>query len=80
MRKFYLLVVVAFLAGCVSSNGVTRVDPKGWWSERSDTEKLIIGGGSSMIVTGLIIRNGQGNNQSQEQCISTRSLETGCPR
>ena len=48
------------------------------WNELEPAEKVGVAVAGSVVVGALIIRNGQG--QSQSQCISTRSLETGCPR
>ena len=70
MKTLFLLLILVILTGCATS--------KDWWDNRSEGEKVAIGVGASLVVTGLIIRNGQG--QSQSQCISTRSLETGCPK
>jgi hypothetical protein len=64
MKLITLLAVLA-LSGCAH------------WDELEPAEKVAVGVGATVVVGALIIRNGQG--QSQSQCISTRSLETGCP-
>lgn len=79
MRRIIGIIVVLVIAGC--QLGCVHTNPKDWWNARTDGEKIAIGVGTSIVVGALIIRNGEGNPQSQQQeiCISTRSLETGCP-
>ena len=46
------------------------------WDQLEPAEKVAVGVGGALIVSALIIRNGQQVNNFN--CISTRSLDTGC--
>ena len=61
------MLVILFLSGCAQ------------WDTLEPSEKVVVGIGATVIVGALIIRNGQ-ENVIQNQCISTRSFETGCGR
>lgn len=64
MKKLFIVIAALSLLGCAH------------WDQLEPSEKIAVGVGAALIVGALVIRNGQGNTQSQ--CISTRSLETGC--
>lgn len=74
MKKLAFLLAIISLSGCETFNEVTH------WDSLEPAEKVVVGVGGAVILGALIIRNGQGPVQSQNQCISTRSLETGCHR
>ncbi len=62
----YRILVLLLLSGCAH------------WNDLEPAEKVVVGVGATVVVGALIIRNGKGNTQNQ--CISTRSFETGCGR
>ncbi len=64
MKKILILLIALGLSGCAH------------WDTLEPSEKVVVGVGTAVVVGALIIRNGEG--QTQSQCISTRSLETGC--
>lgn len=76
MKKLAFLIGILSLSGCSHWNDITH------WDSRTEGEKVAIVVGATVIAGALIIRNGQGNTQSQfqEQCIGLKSLQTGCHR
>lgn len=65
MRIFICLVALC-LGGCAQ------------WNELSEGEKTAVVVGGAVIVGAMLIRNGQGDTTVVNNCISTRSLQTGC--
>lgn len=64
MRKIFLVLAVLMLSGCAQ------------WQELSDGEKTGIMVGAAVLIGANLISNTQDNTVNN--CISTRSLETGC--
>jgi hypothetical protein len=62
--KVFLLIFVCFLSGCAQWNGL------------SDGEKTGIIVGGAILVGANIIKNSE---DPVNNCISTRSIKTGCP-
>ena len=65
--RFLSLLVILGLSGCAH------------WDQLEPSEKVVVGVGTAVVVGALIIRNGD-QPSIQNQCISTRSFETGCGR
>lgn len=64
MRIIFLLVGVMFLSGCSH------------WESMSDSEKQMVVIGTGLAVVAVSIAE---QSHDVHNCISTRSLETGCP-
>ena len=62
--KSIVLVLALCLSGCAH------------WDELEPSEKVVVGVGAAVVVGALVIRNGQGDTVNN--CISTRSIQTGC--
>lgn len=66
MRKVLLVLSILTLSGCAQ------------WNQLSDQEKAAVIVGGAVLVGANLISNTQSTHV--HNCISTRSLETGCPR
>ena len=72
MKKLIVLFTVITLSGCV--------EMKQRWDNLEPAEKVAVAVVVAATGTALIVRNGQSSFQQQQQCISVKSLETGCIR
>ena len=65
-RLLIALTAVLTLSGCAH------------WDNLSKQEKAAYIVSGSILVGALIIRNGQGDTYTINNCVSTKSLKTGC--
>jgi uncharacterized protein YcfL len=68
IRKLVVVVLALALSGCASWDRLSEREQQTW----------IIAG--SILVSGAAIAYHSSNDTHVNNCISTRSLETGCPQ
>ena len=66
MKLIISLIAVFALSGCAQ------------WNKLSDTEKTAYVVSGSILVGAMLIRNGQGDSYTINNCVSTKSIRTGC--
>ena len=69
MKKLAIVLLALMLGGCGTTNYLH-------WSELTDREKQTVIISGTILVAAAIIANSQ--ETTVNNCISTRSLETGC--
>ena len=66
MKNAILVVLLLSLSGC------------GTWNKLSEREQQTVIIAGSILAAGFVVAHS--NETNVNNCISTRSLETGCPR
>ncbi len=69
MKKIAITLLLLLLSGCGTTNYLH-------WNELTDREKQTVILSGTILVAAAIVANS--NDTTVHNCISTRSLETGC--